>query len=259
MRRRSGIAACFDLDGQRKWITRVDTDHIVYGLSPALADGVFVAFFGKLFGFDAETGKLKWTQHRINKNVAAVLAAKLAGQDVVVTQAGEIIRPSDGHLLFRPRRLTTGDQGWAPPVILGDTMYSPRYGVNEINIFDFTGCEGVTWQPQHVGQIGTTPEVNRKPDGGWIDRWTAGSPLVWEGLVDQIDIYGNLFVSDIAEKKMIYRQAHLSLRQPRHNRRDRTEPRVPRSRSQPHRHGPRPPLAAAGSRDADVLAADHGR
>lgn len=199
-----GVAACFDLDGQRKWITRVDTDHIVYGSSPALADGVFVAFFGKLFGFDAETGKLKWTQHRINKNVAAVLAAKLAGQDVVVTQAGEIIRPSDGHLLFRPRGLTTGDQGWAPPVVLGETMYASRYGVNEINVFDFTGCESETWKPNHVATIGTTPEVNRKPDGGWIDRWTAGSPLVWEGLVYQIDIYGNLFVSDIAEKKMIY-------------------------------------------------------
>jgi hypothetical protein len=199
-----GVSACFDLDGQRKWITRVDTDHIVYGSSPALADGVFVAFFGKLFGFDAETGKLKWTQRRINKNVAAVLAAKLAGQDVVVTQAGEIIRPSDGHLLFRPRGLTTGDQGWAPPVILGETMFSPRYGVNEINVFNFTGCEGETWKPEHVATIGTTPDVNRKPDGGWIDRWTAGSPLVWEGLIYQIDIYGNLFVSDVAEKKLIY-------------------------------------------------------
>lgn len=199
-----GVAACFDLDGQRQWITRVETDHIVYGSSPALADGVFVAFFGKLFGFDAETGKLKWTQHRINKNVAAVLAAKLAGQDVVVSQAGEIIRPSDGHLLFRPRGLTTGDQGWAPPVILGETMYASRYGVNEINVFDFTGCEGETWKPNHVATIGTTPDVNRKPDGGWIDRWTAGSPLVWEGLAYQIDIYGNLFVSDIVEKKLIY-------------------------------------------------------
>ena len=42
-----GVAACFDLDGQRKWITRVETDHIVYGSSPALADGVFVPFFGQ--------------------------------------------------------------------------------------------------------------------------------------------------------------------------------------------------------------------
>ncbi len=196
-----GVAACFDLDGQRKWITRVNTDHIVYGSSPALADGVFVAFFGKLFGFDAETGKLKWTQHRINKNVAAVLAAKLAGQDVVVTQAGEIIRPSDGHLLFRPRGLTTGDQGWAPPVLLGDTMYSSRYGVTEINVFNFAGCSEETWQPQHVGQIGVPDEVHRKPDGGWIDRWTAGSPLVWEGLAYQIDIYGNIFVSALRHLK----------------------------------------------------------
>lgn len=133
-----------------------------------------------------------------------MLGAKLANQNVIVTQQGEVVRPSDGHLLFRPRGLTTGDQGWAPPVILDETMYASRDGVNEINVFDFTGCEGDAWKPNHLATIGTTPEVSRKPDGGWIDRWTAGSPLVWEGLAYQIDIYGNLFVSDLTEKKLIY-------------------------------------------------------
>ena len=199
-----GVAACFDLDGHRKWITRVETDHIVYGSSPALSDGVFAAFFGKLFGFDAETGKLKWTQHRINKNIAAILADRLANQNVFISQPGEVIRPSDGHLLFRPRGLPPGDSGWSPPVILGDTMYAPRYGVKELNVFDFTNCNGESWQPQHVATIGTTPDADRKPDGGWMDRPTAGSPLVHEKLPYQIDIYGNLFVSDIAEKKLLY-------------------------------------------------------
>lgn len=199
-----GVAACFDLNGRRKWISRLETDHIVYGSSPALADGVFGVFFGKLFGFDAETGQLKWTQHRVNKNVAAILAARLANQDILITQPGEVIRPSDGHLLFRPRGLAAGDQGWAPPVILGDVMYSARYGVNELNIYDFTGCEGDQWKPNQLAQIGTVPEVSRRADGSWLDRWTAGSPLVWNGLIYQIDIYGTLFVSDIAEKKLIY-------------------------------------------------------
>src|SRR5262249_7005354 len=33
-----GVAACFDLDGRRQWMTRVRTDHLSYGSSPALAD-----------------------------------------------------------------------------------------------------------------------------------------------------------------------------------------------------------------------------
>lgn len=199
-----GVAACFDLDGRRKWITRLVTDHVVYGSSPALADGVLAAFFGKLFGFDAETGQLKWTQQRIHKNVAAILAARLANQSVFISQLGEVIRPSDGQLLFRPQGITSGDQGWAPPVILGDRMFAPRYGVSEVNVFDFTGCTGEAWQPAHVAQVGVTPEVHHRPNGEWIDRWTAGSPLVWQGLVYQVDIYGNLYVSDLAEKKLLY-------------------------------------------------------
>jgi hypothetical protein len=161
-------------------------------------------FFGKLYGFDARTGELKWTQPRVNKNIASILGARLAGQNVIVSQQGEVVRPADGQLLFRPRGLTTGDSGWSPPVILGEMMYSPRYGVKELNIFDFTGCEGEPWKPEYVGQIHTPENADHKPDGGWFDRPTAGSPLVWEGLVYQIDIYGNLFVGDLATKQTVY-------------------------------------------------------
>lgn len=55
-----------------------------------------------------------------------------------------------------------------------------------------------------MGQIHTPENADHKPDGGWLDRPTAGSPLVWEGLVYQIDIYGNLFVGDLATKQTVY-------------------------------------------------------
>jgi hypothetical protein len=55
-----------------------------------------------------------------------------------------------------------------------------------------------------VGQIRSPEDADHKPDGSWVDRWTAGSPLIWEGLVYQIDIYGNLFVSDVVTQKPIY-------------------------------------------------------
>ncbi|MBI4586598.1 MAG: PQQ-binding-like beta-propeller repeat protein [Planctomycetes bacterium] len=201
-----GVAACYDLEGRRQWIRRLETGPIAYGSSPALADGVFGVFLNQLHGLDAETGELRWTQPRVHKNIAAVLAARMAGQNVFVTQPGEVIQPSDGRLLFRPSGIVSGDQGWSPPVILGDTMYSQRYGVTEINVYDFTGCEGDTWRPKKVATINLPGEVSRKPDGGWIDRWTAGSPLVWEGLLYQVDIYGSLYVVDLAAKEMVYRR-----------------------------------------------------
>ena len=34
-----GVAACYDLDGHREWITRLPADLLTYGSSPALADG----------------------------------------------------------------------------------------------------------------------------------------------------------------------------------------------------------------------------
>jgi hypothetical protein len=34
-----GVAACYDLEGRRQWITRVPVEHLEYGSSPALADG----------------------------------------------------------------------------------------------------------------------------------------------------------------------------------------------------------------------------
>src|SRR5262249_5954254 len=98
-----GVAACFDLEGKRQWITRVETESLTYGSSPALAGGVLVVFLNQLYGLDARTGKLLWQQKKIRNNVASLLGMTIAGQPVVVTQRGDIVRPADGELLFRPR------------------------------------------------------------------------------------------------------------------------------------------------------------
>lgn len=200
-----GVAACFDLGGKRQWITRLETDEISYGSSPALADGVLVVFLNELFGLDANTGKLMWKQHKIRNNVGAVQGVTLAGQPVIITQRGDIVRPKDGALLFRPRdSAATGDTGWAPPTVLGDLVYSPKHGVTMLNIYDFAGVQAKKWQPKLIGTISTPPEASRGAKGNWLDRWTAGSPLIWDGLVYQTDIYQTLFVSDLKAQKLLY-------------------------------------------------------
>ncbi|MBI1904053.1 MAG: PQQ-binding-like beta-propeller repeat protein, partial [Planctomycetia bacterium] len=202
-----GVAASYDLDGRRRWITRVAQSELTYGSSPALVDGVLVVFLNGLFGLDAATGKLLWEQHRVQRNVGALLGATLAGQNVVVCQRGEVVRPSDGKLLFRPREATSsGDTGWSPPVILGNTVYQPRYGVTSLSVLDFSEAEGDRFEPKVISEIGLPGEVSRLADGKWIDRWTAGSPLVWQGIAYETDIYHWLYAVDLASGKMLYRR-----------------------------------------------------
>jgi hypothetical protein len=202
-----GVAACFDLEGRRQWITRVKTDELTYGSSPVLADGVLVVFLKALFGLDAKTGKLIWEQRKVRYNVAALLGATVAGKPVVVTQRGDLVRPSDGEILFRPRDSTaSGDTGWAPPVVLGDRLYQPKYGVTSLSIWDLGQARPDSWEPGLAKRIQLPSEVSRGAGGKWIDRWTAGSPLIWEGRVYLIDIYQTLYVVDLATGKMLYRQ-----------------------------------------------------
>jgi hypothetical protein len=185
----------------------VPVEHLEYGSSPALADGVLAVFLGKLYGLDAKTGELRWTQPRIHKNIAALLATTFAGQQVFVTQPGEIIRPSDGKLLFRPRSAVTGDGGcWGPPVVLGQTMYAGQYGIHQTSIFDFQHVSGDDWQPELKAtfDLDLPRDHNLRPDGAWLDHSTAGSPAIDKGLAYKVDIYGWLYVVDLEARKLVY-------------------------------------------------------
>lgn len=202
-----GVAACFDPAGRRQWITRVKTDELNYGSSPVLADGVLVVFLNGLYGLDAKTGRQLWQQKKVRNNVAALLGATVSGQSVVVTQRGDLVRPKDGEILFRPKdSASPGDTGWAPPVILKDRMYLGKYGVTTLGIWDLSAARPDTWEPRLEETIHLPEGESRRPDGGWLDRWTAGSPLVWEGMAYQIDIYQRLYALELATRKMYYRR-----------------------------------------------------
>lgn len=202
----NGVAACYDLAGKREWITRIEAGPLTYASTPTLVDGVLVVFLNHLFGLDAKTGKLLWEQPRIHHNVASLLPGELGGKPTVVTQRGEIVRPSDGELLMRPRNQGSGDTGWSPGVILGNTLYQPKYGIKEVTIFDFTDVAGDEWEPKVTGVIGIPEEVNRGPGGKWMDLWTAASPLIHGGLIYQVDMYQTLYVFDIKTRQMIHRR-----------------------------------------------------
>ena len=185
----------------------MDTGELTYGSSPALADGVLVTFLNRLYGIDAKSGKLLWEQPKIKHNVAALLAARFGGESVVVTQRGDVVRARDGEILYRPRGSSaSGDTGWSPPVILGQTVYQPKYGVTEVSVLDFSAVAGSSWEPKLVTTVALPQDFLHPKGEKWIDRWTAGSPLIWQGTSYQTDIYQTLYAVEVKSGKIHYRQ-----------------------------------------------------
>jgi hypothetical protein len=208
-----GVAACYDLDGGRRWIRRLPVgEELHYSAAPAVIAGKLAVFFEHLYGLDAATGEIAWEQPAVDKTVAAVLAVRIAGVDVFISQQGEVVRASDGRLLWANPHKIPNDTGWAPPVVLGDVMYIPWYGTQMIWIEDFTGCAGDEWHPRQssVHLSGRDfPKLPKAPMG--IPReQTAGSPLIHDGLVYEVDWCGAYIVGDLKKRKTLaYREIGL--------------------------------------------------
>jgi outer membrane protein assembly factor BamB len=199
----NAVAACYDLDGKCRWMTRVGARELSYTSAPALAGGTFAVYLQHLTGLDADTGKVRWKQTKVNSNNGAILAARIAGVDVFVSSMGDIVRAADGKLLYRERDRTGGGATWAPPVILGNVVYLPRYGVKQLLILDFTGAAGDDWEPERTS-IDVPEGTGRLPNGKRVDRPTCGSPLVVDGLAYLLDIYATLYVFDLKARKTLY-------------------------------------------------------
>ena len=209
----TGVAACYDLDGNRKWIRRLPPGkELHYSAAPAVIAGKVAVFFEHLYGLDAATGEIVWEQKAVDKTVGSMLAARIAGVDVFISQQGEVVHAADGRMLWANPHKITNDTGWAPPVVIDDVIYIPWYGTQMIWVEDFTGCAGDEWKPKqhsvHLSGAGF-PKLPKAPLG--IPRHqTAGSPLIHDGLVYEVDWCGAYIVADLKKKKTLaYREIGL--------------------------------------------------
>ena len=135
--------------------------------------------------------------------VASLIRANIKGTEVVITQKGDILRASDGHILFSNPHKIKADTGWAPAVVTGETVVLPWGGFSLI-VWDFAKAQGDAWKPaeSRIGGIVS----NRTPEGKWIDRWIAAAPLIHDGIVYCFNIHGIFYAVDLKQKKLIYRK-----------------------------------------------------
>ena len=155
-----------------------------------------------MIGLDAQTGKVRWEQKKVDFNNGGLLSARIAGVPVFVNSLGHVVRASDGKLLYREKDRSGGTPCWGPPVVVGDKIYLSRYGPQNLLVLNFTGATGEEWEATRL-QIQAPNGIN---PGKSMARSSCGSPLVVDEMVYMVDIYSMMYCFDIKEKKLAYHQ-----------------------------------------------------
>ncbi len=184
----SGVAASYDLAGQRRWIRFLDhpEDRRNISSSPVLAGDTLVVSVNDLFGLDKATGDVRWRSDVPQRN-GTPAAFTLDDQLFLITPSGHCVRVADGTIVARE----LGNLEFASPVIRDGVIYMIAEESRALRI------------PAHV----TEPLAFRTEWAGHVkgSRFYA-SPLVLDGLVYAISRNQMLSVLDAATGAEVYVQ-----------------------------------------------------
>lgn len=96
----TGIVAAFTEKGERIWLEHFEPPTLGFGgsASPLIADGKLIVHFQDLIALDPATGKTAW-RAKLPAKHGTPAVAQIAGQDVLVTPSGALVRAADGEIL----------------------------------------------------------------------------------------------------------------------------------------------------------------
>ncbi|MFH1730358.1 MAG: PQQ-binding-like beta-propeller repeat protein [Planctomycetota bacterium] len=184
----NGVAACYDLAGNRRWITLVERPKHGWGhsASPVLAGGKLIVHILGLTALDATTGKVAWrTKAAVRWGTAVV--TRVGDVDVLVTPAGDIVRITDGKALAR----NVSGLTYCAPIVHDGIAYFVEHGGKAVQLSP--GPEnGVTVKP-----LWTTRPRN--------DRYYA-SPVLHDGLIYAITQNAHFSVIDAKTGAIVHQR-----------------------------------------------------
>ena len=196
----SGVAACYDLDGNRKWIRNNRDLGNVGGYntqSPAIVDGVFVLYRWRVRGLDANTGAIRWTSNHSPEDERAqcVVPFTLGGEKCVMAHHNHYFRARDGQLL-----------GGGSYVHHSTSVLTENNTV--INCMDSNFGQ---WRL--VGMDGNAVKAQGLPGASspFDGTYNVASPLYHDGRVYVLNTNGNLIVWEFndAAAKLAYSLKHV--------------------------------------------------
>lgn len=181
----TGVAACYDPDGNRVWARFIEkpTQGWGHSASPLVVGNAVLCHIVKMTALNAATGEVLW-QANARPAWGSPVLARAGEAEVIVTPGGDILRPSDGKLLAgKVSRLE-----YCAPVVDRDKVYFVENGAKSIRL---PANGGESLSPETIWT--TTP---RK------DRYYA-SPLYHEGLLYAVTQKGEFSVIDAATGKVV--------------------------------------------------------
>ena len=120
----TGIAACYDMDGNRKWIRMFEKPTNAWGhsSSPMLVGDKLIIHIENLHALDKETGETVWEKKAAVKWGTAEIT-KIDGVDVIITPNADFFRASDGKLLRSRGKKDKAFLEYARPIIHNGIVY----------------------------------------------------------------------------------------------------------------------------------------
>lgn len=116
-----GLCACYDLKGTQKWIRIVETaeDEECFTASPLFAGNRIILSWGCLLALDAKNGQTLWKATDAKSTHGTPALARIGGEEVVITPAGDIVRLANGEVLCSG----LFESKYATPLVAGNVVY----------------------------------------------------------------------------------------------------------------------------------------
>jgi outer membrane protein assembly factor BamB len=116
-----GLCACYDLQGNQKWIRIVETaaDEEHFSSSPVFAGDRIILSWGCLLALNARDGATLWQAADAKPTYGTPLITRIGDQEVAITPAGDIVRLADGEVLCAGLFEST----YTTPIIVGNVLY----------------------------------------------------------------------------------------------------------------------------------------
>jgi len=191
----NGVAAAYDLEGNRVWARFVEKPPNDWGTSntPVLADGKLILHIGAMRALDPLTGEELWAQPGSAWAWGTSWVEEIAGVPVIFTSSGNAVRASDGEVLAS--KLGKLSWGSGPMVVDGVLYY-----------IDNQGGESVSraWRLPETADAPFAPELLWQVEPR-KDRYY-GSPIITDGLIYILTQVGVLTCLDAATGATVYEQ-----------------------------------------------------
>jgi hypothetical protein len=191
----NSIAARYDLDGKRKWITSVDfpgNSHHGFGAAPVICDGKFITKQSKMNAFNIETGAVEW--QRGGAGPYASLVTARCGADSVILDVGTAVNARNGEVYGG----ITGLFPW-------NTIAT--HSVFNGNTFANLGDHGLFRVIELNGGKAHTKDIKMGCMSLGGGDWAGGliaSPIVRDGFAYMVTEGGLLVVIDLQAQKEAY-------------------------------------------------------